>query len=366
MRAHLVVLASGMALLFSSLGYSHERAPPTFRVFEIRDANNPVEPVFPWAINDLGSTTGLAFSPTGVGVPFLWSRGRLFEIASNEILRPSEAFGINDRGQVVGIGNRLDETGLDTVRGFVWTHGKLTDIGDLPGGIKWSVAYAINNRGQVVGASESENGREAVLWSHGHLMSLGDLPGGATFAHAFAINDWGVIVGEGQNDTGDQAFIWREGVLSALPVPAGALFSQAVAINNFNVAAGSVRTAETTFAVIWKGTTFKILPFLSSESHWAAHANGINNRGDVVGANASVTGTIDAPRSGTPVATLWHAGVAYSLNDLIAEDDPLKTCVDLQLAQAINDGGQIAVEGVNRCENSGSTVFVLSPVRRRE
>lgn len=367
MRTHLVALALGMTLLLSNVSYSHERAPPIFRVLEIRDGNSPVLPVFPTAINDLGSTTGLAFSPEGLEVPFLWSHGRLFEIDSNEVLRPAQALGINERGQVVGVGNRLDETGLDTVRGFVWTHGKLTDIGDLPGGIKWSVAYAINNRGEVVGASESANGREAVLWSHGHLMSLGDLPGGETFAHAFAINDWGVIVGQGRTLTGDEAFIWREGVMSALPVPTGTTFSWAVAINNFNVAAGYLRIGSTTFPVIWKGNTFKILPFLSSDLQWVAHADGINNRGDVVGAHAAVVGgTPDTPRFGIPVATLWHEGVAYNLNDLIAQDDPLKACVDLQLTQAINDRGQIAVEGVNKCENSGSIVFVLSPIRRRD
>ena len=367
MRSHLVALASGVALLLSNVSYSHERAPPILRVLEIRDGNNPIRPVLPMAINDLGSTTGLALSPEGVQVPFLWSHGRLFEIAGNDVLRPVEAFGINNRGQVVGFATRLDETGLDTLRGYVWTHGKLTDIGDLPGGNKSSFANAINNRGEVVGSSESANGSEAVLWSHGHLMSLGNLPGGATFSTASAINDRAVIIGEGQNDTGNWAFIWREGVMSALPVPVGAVFSQAIAINNFNVVAGLVRIGKTTFAVIWKDDTFKILPFLSSDLQWVAHADGINNRGDVVGAHLAVVGgTPDVPRFGIPVATLWHEGVAYNLNDLIAQDDPLKACVDLQLAQAINDRGQIAVEGVNNCENSGSIAFVLSPVRRRD
>lgn len=41
-------------------------------------------------------------------------------------------------------------------------------------------------------------------------------------------------------------------------------------------------------------------------------------------------------------------GVACNLNDLIAKDDPLKKCVNLQLTQTINGDGQIAVQGVNR------------------
>ena len=105
--------------------------------------------------------------------------------------------------------------------GFVWTRGKLTHIGDLPGGIDWSVANDINNRGQVVGASEAEAGREAVLWEDGNLMSLGDLPGANVDSYAYAINDWGVVVGQGRTDAGIRPFIWRNGTMRELPIPEG-------------------------------------------------------------------------------------------------------------------------------------------------
>jgi probable HAF family extracellular repeat protein len=351
MRTH-VILVSGLAVLLCNFSYSHERAP-AYRVFEIHDANAGVETGVPRAMNDLGSVTGEGFAGPEGPVPFLWSHGLLSEIPSDGIIRPSEGLGINDRGQVVGISVLLNETGLDQVRGFVWSHGKLMDIGDLPGGIEWSIAYGINNRGQVVGASEATNGREAVLWDHGHLMSLGNLPG-----EAFAINDWTVIVGQGQSDTGNQAFSWRDGVMSALPVPTGTNLSAAVAVNNFNVAAGYVQTGDSQAAVIWKDGKLKLLPYFSSEFHWA-NANAINNRGDVVGTSSLIT----PPKS---VATLWHRGVAYNLNDLIADDDPLKACVDLRFGQAVNDRGQIAVGGANLCENDGVVVFILSPTRKRE
>ena len=352
-----VILVSATAVALSPYSYAHEGVS-SYRVFEIHNPNHVVETAVPNAMNAAGSVTGEAFA-AGVPIPFLGSHGRLSNIESDGVIEPNQGLDINDRGEVVGIGILLNATRLSSVRGFLWAHGKLTDIGDLPGGIDWSIAYGINNRGEVVGASEATDGREAVLWTHGHLMSLGDLPGGATFAHAFAINDWTVVVGQGQSDTGNQAFIWREGVMSALPVPAGTTISAAVAINNHNVAVGYAQATDTTgVAVTWKNGKLEVLPYLSPEFHWASAA-AINNRGDVVG-----TSNLLAPVKS--FATLWHRGAAYNLNDLIAAEDPLKTCVDLRFGQAINDRGQIPVGGANLCENDDVVAFILSPVRQRE
>lgn len=116
----------------------------------------------------------------------------------------------------------------------------------------------------------------------------------------------------------------------------------------------------TAAAVIWKDSALRILPNFSSGIE-RAQAVGINNRGDVVGNSQGLS-----VNSGLSVATLWHHGVAYNLRDLVAEDDPLKTCMDLRFGQAINDRGQIAVSGVNHCENEGPAFFILSPGRRRE
>jgi len=58
----------------------------------------------------------------------------------------------------------------------------------------------------------------------------------------------------------------------------------------------------------------------------------------------------------TVIPAVWIGGVFYSLNDLIKEDDPLRTWI--QQALAINNRGQILAEGYGR-------VFLLTPSGRR-
>ena len=114
----------------------------------------------------------------------------------------SEAYSINDSGQVVGWiwgawgGGR---------RAFIWddTNG-MRDLGGLRWPVDSSTAYGINNAGQVVGAWGSEH---ACIWnSIGELEDLNDLidaTSGWTLVSATGINDNGWIVGNGINPDGD-------------------------------------------------------------------------------------------------------------------------------------------------------------------
>lgn len=288
MRAYPVVI--GLVLLSFNCALAHEREPLRYHLVKLEDANTGLQAGIPRAMNNFGSMTGQAFVTADPGnVAFLWRKRQLTTIESDGSVNPYEGLGINDRGQVVGFALLTGATGVNQNRGFVWTRGKLTHIGDLPGGIDWSLAYDINLWGQVVGASEAEAGREAVLWEDGNLMSLGDLPGGTTDADAYAINEWGAVVGQGNNDAGIRPFLWRNGTIKALPVPEGTDFAWASDINNFNVAVGLANLGGMLDALMWQPRRdVKVLPLLPGYN--SAYASAINDFGDVVGASSAVGG----------------------------------------------------------------------------
>ena len=78
---------------------------------------------------------------------------------------------------------------------------EVTTIATLPGG-NYTEAFGINNLGQVVGLAESSLGPRAFLWtSNGSILDLNDLvsglPSGMVLTGAFAINDKGQIVAFG-------------------------------------------------------------------------------------------------------------------------------------------------------------------------
>lgn len=107
----------------------------------------------------------------------------------------SEAYSINNRGQVVGI---ADTAGAN--HAFIYSGGHMQDLGTLGG--SRCTASAINESGQIVGQSEitGDSTYHAFLYSDGKLQDLNNLVApnsGFILYSANAINDRGQIVGYG-------------------------------------------------------------------------------------------------------------------------------------------------------------------------
>src|SRR5918999_3486308 len=136
----------------------------------------------------------------------------------------SEAWAINNAGQVVGHSQTASKTDLHA---FVWHRGVMRDLGTLPGG-DFSRAFDINATGQIVGESRAANGEiNAYLWENGVMRDLGNL---GHQASAQGIDNLGHVVGWGQTAGGwYRGFLWRNGELKRLDI---AQFVQAFAINN--------------------------------------------------------------------------------------------------------------------------------------
>lgn len=148
----------------------------------------------------------------------------------------SRAFGINDRGQVVGRAGVT--TGSACYRAFLYADGAMTDLGALGGG--WSAAYDINNRGQVVGWAEtSSRHNHAFVYSRGTMVDLQPL--GASTSSATGINDRGQVVGEADQ----RAFLWAAGTAIDLGTLGGA-WADAQGINTTGQIVGGADIADGT------------------------------------------------------------------------------------------------------------------------
>ncbi|MBA0084146.1 MAG: Ig-like domain repeat protein, partial [Acidobacteria bacterium Pan2503] len=161
------------------------------------------------AINDLGQVVGWGVDGTvNVGHPVMWdANGQptdLFPIPGNY----AEANGINDSSVVVG----YLQPGLASnspIRAFSWQGGTLNDLGAV-GSDTNSGAWGINTKGDIVGISATNSnailvgpggGGRAFLRTNGTMYDLTSLlaPGTSwNLDTAFAINDNGQIVGTGR------------------------------------------------------------------------------------------------------------------------------------------------------------------------
>jgi probable HAF family extracellular repeat protein len=154
------------------------------------------------AISNSGVTVGLGyFGVSGVHA-VIWRNGDV-RVLGTLGGSGSEAFGVNERGDVVGGANLPGDT---SAHAFLYRNGHMLDLGSLGGVDGISDARAINNRGQVVGESGTGPGKSelhAFLWNGGEMLDLNDLiPGdsGWRLTWATGINDRGQITGFGYHN----------------------------------------------------------------------------------------------------------------------------------------------------------------------
>ena len=164
----------------------------------------------------------------------------------------SFAFGINDRGQAVGVSGLCSTTTIPPgipggPHAVLWEpDGTPVLVDSLPGAIGNNVAGSINNQGDVVGTQELADGSvHTFLWNkHGNIQDV-MMPGAfVTIAPCcHTVNDRREITGFAIGENGPQAFVWKNGVFTdlnaALPADSPWFVFNTASINNAGQIAAS-------------------------------------------------------------------------------------------------------------------------------
>jgi uncharacterized membrane protein len=149
---------------------------------------------------------------------------------------------VNLRDQIAGDYTRANGTS----RAFFWQSSKRVDLGSLGGSFIYS--YGMNSSGTVSGQSDTSNTPDPMygippfhgfVWSAGKLTDVGPIFG-SHFNYVFGINDAGVAAGSADlaGDTAAHAILWDKGTVQDLS-PDGNISAGAVGINNLGQVVGS-------------------------------------------------------------------------------------------------------------------------------
>lgn len=346
-----------VAVVFILCSISHTQAAGPYSIIDLGDLPGGEDYSAGVAINSLGEVTGHSSSETGIRKrAFVWNRASgMRPLGDLAAMRSSIGYGINDAGAVVG-----DRTDMFAGRqqAFIWTNaGGMRDLDDVPGDFDGSQAVGVNNSGQAVGLVNGTlpnnlGFSRAVLWmADGTPMDLGDLPGGTDSSSAQAINDNGQVAGYSSSTGGLEAFIWTSGTgMQPLgDLPGSFKYSRPFAINAAGHVVGESDAARGRVAFLWSPAGGMVdLGNFPGIQHISA-ASDINSSGQVIG-SASIPG---ARR-----AFLWTAD--GGMQDLTTLLDASGAGWNLESAGEINDAGQIVGTGRNP---AGMThAYLLTPV----
>lgn len=169
------------------------------------------------AINDRGQIVGISgLCDQAVGRDtarhmVLWQNGHATDLGNIGGNAWNTPMAINRQGDIVGFANTLPGDGF-SLHAFFRSHagGPPIDLGVLYPGDNISQALGINDRGQVVGLSCGGTGCHGFLWQNGVMTDLNKLVSGydGVIEDAQDINDLGQITGQAADATGNLVSFW--------------------------------------------------------------------------------------------------------------------------------------------------------------
>jgi probable HAF family extracellular repeat protein len=253
---------------------------------------------------------------------------------------------------------------------FVWSNGKMTDLGTLGG--DFSEGSAINRSGEVVGWATTKAGySEPFLWNGQTMTPLsGIAPSG--------INDSGQIVGNcgpgPATGSFDRPCVLTNGNFTDLSSPPNLPDCSAGAINNNGqILGGCADPSGDERAVVWTNGSPTVLPTLGGPT---IAANAINNLGQVAGyaqtssyaqhgflwsdgmmtdlGNNFFAAAINDNRVIVGGSEIYDGGTLQDLNTLV----PVGSPYNIMYATAINDNGQIVANAYDTATNQNHALLL--------
>lgn len=301
-----------------------------------------------FGVNDAGQVilNGMTTPSPQTGNAVLWDTGRETDLGTLPPLTVedgthSEAYGLNNRGQVVGSAGSFGPifmSGLQFSRGFLYKGGVLHQLTDKAASFQ---PFAINDAGQIAG----RNAHRGFFYVRGKLTpiaTLSHVPAGNA-STARALNAAGLVAGwstVGGKENGPilpfHAFLWdaKTRKLHDLGTLPGHRNSYAYSINERGQAVGLAAneppttfgffgasvTAKEAIGMLWAGKTKTPLPPLPGDVSSAAW--GINNAGVIVGQSVDAKGTVHAclwrDKKAVDLNTLMHVGSQWTLTRVSA------------------------------------------------
>ncbi|MEP6897426.1 MAG: hypothetical protein ABI870_02745 [Rhodanobacter sp.] len=169
------------------------------------------------AINDRGQIVGISgLCDQAVGREtarhmVLWQNGHATDLGNIGGNAWNTPMAINQQGDIVGFANTAPGDGF-SLHAFYRSHagGSPIDLGVLYPGDSVSQALGINDRGQVVGLSCGANGCNGFLWQNGVMLDLNKVVPGydGVIEDAQDINDLGQITGQAADTAGNLVSFW--------------------------------------------------------------------------------------------------------------------------------------------------------------
>jgi probable HAF family extracellular repeat protein len=315
--------------------------------------------------NGSGDLTDLGVLPGGASSAPLW-------ISENGLIA-----GVSENGETDPL-----YAGLPELRGVLWQHGKIKDLGTLPEGGYQSEASSVNSSGQVVGSAlntvPDANSMQpsvsafwlwagftppylyqtrAFLWDKQKgMQDLGTLPGGSN-AQAFLINEPGQVIGVSYTSSTPSAlcaqagfalttgsFIWdkKKGMRDVGNL--GGTCTLVTDLNNRGQVIGLSSPAgdQSQHAFLWENGSLRDL---------GGSLGGNNTGAFVINEDGQAVGFASFPGDTVNHATLWkHVGEMADLGTL--GDD------QCSFATGINAGGQVVGGSISDCNPDNTRAFL--------